>query len=286
MSSHFQKINNVASLQTLIERWHAADEIVSFVPTMGNLHDGHLKLVDIAKANSDRCVVSIFVNPTQFGPDEDFEQYPRSEQKDCELLIARGVDAVFLPDVELIYGDDVSSKIQVPERLTNKLCGKNRPGHFDGVATVVAKLFDIVNPDVAVFGNKDYQQVQVIRWLVSHLNLQVKLIAAPIVRETDGLAMSSRNQYLTETDRLKASRLHHVLESIAAHLRAGRRDYAELCAEATRTLNKTGWEVDYVEILRTNLTEPTETTRDFIILAAAHLGIPRLIDNLEWSISN
>jgi len=285
MSSSLQQIHDVESLHAAIQCWRDAGERIAFVPTMGNLHEGHLQLVDMAKANADRCVVSIFVNPTQFAPDEDLERYPRTQQKDCELLAARGADLVFLPTVDVMYGNDVSSDIHVPEQLNNKLCGKDRPGHFDGVATVVAKLFDMVKPDIAVFGSKDFQQLEVIRWLINELGLKIKIMAAPTVREDDGLAMSSRNQYLTDSQRHQASRLHHVLQSIAAQLRTGRRDYDDLCDEATRALNKTGWKVDYVQILRPNLTKPTEKTRDFIILAAAYLGKPRLIDNLQCTIS-
>lgn len=284
MSTALKKINDVESLQAEIKKWRDAGERIAFVPTMGNLHEGHLQLVDAAKKKADRCVVSIFVNPTQFGPNEDLEQYPRTQEKDCELLAARGADLVFLPSVDVIYGDEVSSDIHVPEELNNLLCGKDRPGHFDGVASVVAKLFDAVKPDVAVFGNKDYQQVQVIRWLVNELNLKIKIIGAPIVREDDGLAMSSRNQYLTDNERQRASRLQNILQLIAGELRKGRRDYSALSEEATLALNKTGWKVDYIEILRPNLTQPTEKTRDFIILAAANLGKPRLIDNLKCTI--
>ncbi len=284
MSITLKQVNDIESLQAEIKKWHDAGERIAFVPTMGNLHEGHLQLVDVAKQKADRCVVSIFVNPTQFGPNEDLEQYPRTQKKDCELLATRGADLVFLPSVDVIYGDEVSSDIHVPEQLNNQLCGKNRPGHFDGVASVVAKLFNAVNPDVAVFGNKDYQQVQVIRWLVSELNLKIKVIGAPIVREDDGLAMSSRNQYLTNNERQRASRLQNILQLIAGELRKGRRDYSALSEEATLALNKTGWKVDYIEILRPNLTQPTEKTRDFIILAAANLGKPRLIDNLKCTI--
>jgi len=285
MSQSLVQVSDVESLQSIIQTWREAGERIAFVPTMGNLHEGHLQLVDLAKQNADRCVVSIFVNPTQFGPNEDLEHYPRTEEQDCELLAARDADLVFLPSVDVMYGDAVSCDIHVPDGLNNKLCGKDRPGHFNGVATVVARLFDTVKPDVAIFGQKDYQQVQVIRWLVNELKLKIKIITVPVVREADGLAMSSRNQYLTESERHQASRLQHVLQSIAAALRAGRRDYAALSDEAALALNKTGWKVDYIEILRPNLTEPTEKSRDFIILAAAYLGKPRLIDNLECRIS-
>ncbi len=284
MSSSLLQVTDLESLQAEIKKWRDAGDRIAFVPTMGCLHEGHLQLVDMAKANADRCVVSIFVNPTQFGPDEDLEQYPRTQEQDCKLLAARKADLVFLPSVAVIYGDDVDSDIHVPEELNNQLCGKDRPGHFDGVATVVARLFDAVKPDVAVFGEKDYQQVQVIRWLVNKLKSNIKIIAAPIVREEDGLAMSSRNKYLSEDERHRASRLQHILQMIAAELRKGRRDFSDLAAEATLALNKTGWKVDYIEILRPNLTQPSEKTREFIILAAAYLGKPRLIDNLKCSI--
>ena len=281
MNSSLLHINDLDSLHAAIKKWRDAGERIAFVPTMGNLHEGHLQLVDMAKANAERCVVSIFVNPTQFGANEDLDNYPRTQEKDCALLTQRGADLVFLPSVAMIYGNEVSSDIHVPAQLNDQLCGKNRPGHFDGVATVVARLFDAVTPDVAVFGEKDYQQVQVIRWLVNEQKRKIKILAAPIVREDDGLAMSSRNQYLTDDERQRASRLQHVLQLIAAELRRGRRDFADLSDEAARALNKTGWKVDYIEILRPNLTKPSEKTREFMILAAAHLGKTRLIDNLK-----
>jgi len=279
------QVNDVDSLHTTCQAWREAGERIAFVPTMGNLHEGHLQLVDLAKTKADRCVVSIFVNPTQFGPNEDFDRYPRTQEKDCQLLADRGVDLVFLPDVETVYGDAVRSDIEVPAAIGDKLCGADRPGHFNGVATVVAKLFDTVNPDIAVFGSKDYQQVQVINWLVKKLGLAIKIIAAPIVREDDGLAMSSRNQYLSGAERQQASRLQQVLQCIEAELKAGRRDFSDLCDEASTALNKTGWQVDYVEILTPELREAGEKDRHFIILAAATLGSTRLIDNLECSIS-
>jgi len=284
MNQSILKSHDVESLQAACKQWRDAGERIAFVPTMGNLHEGHLQLVDLAKTKAERCVVSIFVNPTQFGPDEDFADYPRTQEKDCELLAARGVDLVFLPTVDELYGKTVSSDIHVPEEITNKLCGENRPGHFDGVATVVAKLFAAVKPDVAIFGNKDYQQVQVIRWLIQHLALSVKLVGAPIVREDDGLAMSSRNQYLSTMERQQASRLHQVLECIVDGLQRGQRDFAALEAEAANALNKTGWKVDYVQILSPDLTEPREKGRDFMVLAAAHLGVTRLIDNIACTI--
>jgi len=284
MSHSLVQVHDVEALQAACQPWRDAGERIAFVPTMGNLHEGHLQLVDLAKQHGQRCVVSIFVNPTQFGPNEDFDNYPRTQERDCELLAERGADLVFLPTIETLYGDTVSSDIHVPEVLGNKLCGLDRPGHFDGVATVVAKLFDVVKPDIAVFGSKDYQQLQVIRWLVDHLSLAIKVVAAPTVRDDDGLAMSSRNQYLTPAERQQASRLYQVLGCVAADLRKGRRDFTELEAEAQTVLNKTGWQVDYIQILTPELLTPDEKDRDFMILAAANLGVPRLIDNLMCKI--
>jgi len=285
MNNALVQVHDIASLQAACQPWRDAGERIVFVPTMGNLHEGHLQLVDLAKQHGERCVVSIFVNPTQFGPNEDFDAYPRSQEKDVQLLAARGVDLVFVPSVETLYGNSVSSDLHVPDELGNKLCGANRPGHFDGVATVVAKLFDAVKPTAAVFGSKDYQQVQVIRWLVSHLSLPIKIIAAPTVREADGLAMSSRNQYLTNNSRQQASRLYQVLSSVADELQHGRRDFSALEAQAITVLNKTGWQVDYVHILSPELLTPHEKDRHFMIFAAAYLGVPRLIDNLKCTIS-
>jgi len=285
MSESLLQVNDVAALQATCQQWRVAGERIAFVPTMGNLHEGHLQLVDLARSKADRCVVSIFVNPTQFGLNEDFSEYPRTLEKDCELLAAHDADLVFLPSVEALYGDNISSDIHVPVELTNKLCGLNRPGHFDGVATIVAKLFDAVKPNTAIFGNKDYQQIQVIHWLVKHLALKIKVIGAPIVREDDGLAMSSRNQYLTAAERQRASRLHQVLESISDSLQAGRRDFTVIEDEVATVLNKTGWQVDYVQILDPNLAPPRLKGRDYMILAAASLGATRLIDNLRCHIS-
>ena len=284
MKESLFQVNDAASLQAACQKWRDAGERIAFVPTMGNLHEGHLQLVDLAKEKADRCVVSIFVNPTQFGPNEDFDNYPRSQEKDCAALAARGADLVFLPTVDSLYGADVRSDIQVPKELTDKLCGANRPGHFDGVATVVAKLFDVVKPNVAIFGSKDYQQLQVIRWLVNDLALPIKIISAPTVREEDGLAMSSRNQYLSMEQRQQASRLYQVLEYVAVRLLRGQRDFDALEKEATNVLNKTGWQVDYVQILTPEMTPPSKNGRDFIIFAAANLGRSRLIDNLICTI--
>jgi len=242
-----------------------------------------LQLVDLAKQNADRCVVSIFVNPTQFGPNEDLEHYPRTEEHDCELLASRGADLVFLPSVDMVYGDSVSSDIHVPDELNNRLCGKDRPGHFDGVATVVARLFDTVKPEVAIFGQKDYQQVQVIRWLVNELKLKIKIIAAPTVREADGLAMSSRNRYLSVEEHKQATALHTNLKKIAINVKKGTKNCEKLLKNAKNDLKLNRIDLEYIEIRdASSLREITCITnspaRAFI---AATIGRARLIDNIS-----
>jgi len=278
-----QHVQDKASLSQLIASWHDAGETVAFVPTMGNLHEGHLGLVDEARRRADRVVVSIFVNPTQFGPGEDFDRYPRTEQQDCEKLAARGTDLVYLPDVEDIYpeGMDARPDIHVPAELNNILCGAARPGHFDGVATVVRRLFDVVQPDIAVFGNKDYQQLQIIHWLVAKQGMPIEIVGAPIVREADGLAMSSRNQYLSADERALAPQLHIQLEKIVSAIGEGGRDFAALSMQARAELEVVGWQVDYVSILGRDLQPATENSHDLVVLGAARLGQTRLIDNIE-----
>jgi pantoate--beta-alanine ligase len=262
---------------------------VGFVPTMGNLHAGHCQLVTLAKSHADLVVVSIFVNPLQFGVNEDFGSYPRTLQSDCEKLQSVGADAVFAPAVEEMYpdfdGKDLHQQIVIqPPPLADDLCGASRPGHFSGVATVVAKLFNMVRPQVAVFGKKDYQQLMVIRALVRQLNFEIHILAGETVREPSGLAMSSRNGYLTDIEKSQASQLQQQLLSVKKALLDGRRDYAELCEQACVQLKQQGWQVDYVEIRRQYaLTLPDAQTRDWVILAAARLGKTRLIDNCEVS---
>lgn len=266
-----------------------ADQRVGFVPTMGNLHAGHCQLVTLAKSHADLVVVSIFVNPLQFGANEDFGSYPRTLQSDCEKLQSVGADVVFAPAIEEMYPDfdgrDLHQQIVIqPPPLADDLCGASRPGHFAGVATVVAKLFNMVRPQVAVFGKKDYQQLMVIRALVRQLNFDIEIIAGDTVREPSGLAMSSRNGYLTAAEKSQASQLQQQLLSMKNALLAGRRDYAELCEQASLQLKQQGWQVDYVEIRRQHaLTLPDAQTRDWVILAAARLGKTRLIDNCEVS---
>lgn len=263
------------------------DKKIGFVPTMGNLHAGHCQLVTLAKMHTDLVVVSIFVNPLQFGSNEDFGSYPRTLKLDCEKLQAVGADVVFAPNVEDMYpdfdGQDLHQQVVIqPPPLAKGLCGASRPGHFSGVATVVAKLFHMVNPHVAVFGKKDYQQLAVIRALVRQLSFNIEILAGETEREPSGLAMSSRNGYLSVAEKEKAAQLYQQLLDIKGALLAGRRDYALLCQQAKSALIDGGWQVDYVEVRRQLvLTLPDANTRDWVVLAAAKLGKTRLIDNCE-----
>lgn len=267
------------------------EQRVGFVPTMGNLHAGHCQLVTLAKQHADIVVVSIFVNPLQFGANEDFGSYPRTLQADCDKLQAVGADVVFAPTVAEMYpdfdGQSLHQQVVIqPPPLADDLCGASRPGHFAGVATVVAKLFHMVQPQVAVFGKKDYQQLMVIRALVRQLNFEIEIIAGETAREPSGLAMSSRNGYLTEAEKIQAAQLNQLLQRIQQALLSGRRDYAALREQACLMLKQQGWQVDYVEIRRQqSLTLPDAQTRDWVILAAARLGKTRLIDNCEVSAS-
>ena len=275
--------HDIESLHAQLQAWRAEGESIAFVPTMGNLHEGHLCLVDEAKRHADRCVVSIFVNPTQFGAGEDFDAYVRSPDKDSALLEARHADAVFLPSTELMYpeGQKASRNITLPDSLTNILCGAARPGHFDGVATIVEKLFKLVEPDVAVFGEKDYQQLLVIRYLVDTLSLPIKVIGLPTVREKAGLAMSSRNSYLDKAQGQQARHLHECLLLCCQRLQSEDWDIADIEAAAVSELQAMGFIPDYVSIrCAADLAEPTAEDNNLRILAAASLGTARLIDNV------
>lgn len=280
-----QLFHTLRELRTFLDS--RAHQRVGFVPTMGNLHAGHCQLVILAKNHADLVVVSIFVNPLQFGANEDLGSYPRTLQADCEKLEAVGADVVFAPAVEEIYpdfdGQDLHQQMIIqPPPLADDLCGASRPGHFAGVATVVAKLFNMVKPQVAVFGKKDYQQLMVIRALVRQLNFDIEIVAGETVRESSGLAMSSRNGYLTTAEKTQAAQLYQQLLTIKNALLAGRRDYALLCEQARSALMQLGWQVDYVEIRRQHgLSLPDVNTLDWVVLAAAKLGKTRLIDNCE-----
>ncbi|KQT37958.1 pantoate--beta-alanine ligase [Methylophilus sp. Leaf414] len=264
-----------------------AGKRIGFVPTMGNLHAGHCQLVTQAKGRADIVVVSIFVNPLQFGANEDFGSYPRTLQADCDQLRTVGADVVFAPAVDEMYpdfnGQDLMQQVIVqPPHLADILCGASRPGHFAGVATVVTKLFNMVKPDLAVFGKKDYQQLMVIRTMVRQLNFGIEILGVDTMRESSGLAMSSRNSYLTPEQKHQAAQLYAQLQQILTALKHGRRDYITLCQESISSLEKQGWQVDYVDIRsQTDLSDPSPDKTELVILAAAKLGNTRLIDNCE-----
>lgn len=273
-------METIAAIHTLRERLRDQPGI-ALVPTMGNVHEGHLALVDLAKQRSDFVVATIFVNRLQFGAGEDFSRYPRTFEDDCAKFANRGVSVVFAPDEREMCPREQNVFVE-PSPVAGELCGQFRPGHFKGVATVVAKLFNIVQPEIAVFGKKDYQQLFIIRALVEQLNLPIEIVAAETVRETDGLAMSSRNNYLDAAQRKEAPRLHHVLGSIRKAVAAGERDFHTLTAKAEQELTQNGWKVDYVSVRnRATLQLATASDAEFVILGAAWLGKTRLIDNVE-----
>ncbi|PKM43430.1 MAG: pantoate--beta-alanine ligase [Gammaproteobacteria bacterium HGW-Gammaproteobacteria-1] len=277
-----QTVTTIAEVRSAVAAWHAAGARVAFVPTMGNLHAGHIHLVSEARKRADLVVASIFVNPLQFGQGEDFAAYPRTLAADQEKLTAAGCDLLFAPGEREMYplGRDGLSFVEVPG-LSDILCGAFRPGHFRGVATVVSKLFNIVRPDVALFGEKDYQQLLVIRLMVRDLDMDLEIVGVPTVREADGLAMSSRNGYLQTGERQPATELYATLQALAAQIRGGVRDYAALEAAATAHLEQAGFRPDYVSVRRAeDLGLPQMNDRRLVALAAARLGKTRLIDNL------
>lgn len=253
----------------------------AFAPTMGNLHAGHISLMQAARNHGDTVVSSIFVNRIQFGPNEDFDRYPRTFQADCTQLEAAGVDHLFAPDETELYPSPQQYFILPAQAQDSILEGAIRPGHFQGVATVVSKLFNIVQPQVALFGKKDYQQLMVIRNMVRELNMPVEIIGCNTVRAADGLALSSRNGYLSASERAEAPRLHACLQTIAEAVVAGRRDYSMLESEAMSILASHGWSPDYIAIRRQSDLQVPEHDDELVVLAAARLGKTRLIDNLE-----
>ena len=257
-----------------------ARKTIGFVPTMGNLHEGHLNLVREARKLCDVVVVSIFVNPIQFGPNEDFDSYPRTLEQDSNLLADVGCDIVFAPSVEQMYGSNSRlTTIRVSE-ITNDLCGAQRPGHFDGVAVVVTKLFNIVQPTFAFFGQKDYQQLAVIKQMVQDLNMPIEVIGVPITRAEDGLALSSRNGYLSEEHRATAPAIYKALQSAEANLKQGRA-LTEVLADIKTELTDRGFVVDYVEARSPMLQTVTQFDQDIVLFVAAKIGKTRLIDNLS-----
>ena len=269
-------------LRERLHEWRAKGDHVALVPTMGNLHDGHLSLINLARQHAERVVVSIFVNPTQFEPGADFDDYPRTLATDKRKLKRAQADLLFVPDVETMYpfGIEGATIVSVP-KYREDLCGAFRPGHFDGVTSVVSRLFGLVSPDAAVFGQKDFQQQLVIRRMVADLHWPVEIVTGETVREENGLAYSSRNQYLTDGERQVAPGLYAVLQQIGRDLQAGRRNFTELEGQAMATLSAQGFLPDYVAIRRAeNLESPDRDTDALVVLAAARLGNARLIDNL------
>ena len=278
-----QLIKDISELREIRRTWQSSAKVIAFVPTMGNLHQGHLNLVREAKKQADIVVVSIFVNPLQFGPDEDLDAYPRTLEKDSYLLEDLGVDALFMPTTNDIYarGLEQQTFVEVPG-LSYMICGASRPGHFRGVATIVCKLFNMVQPNLAFFGEKDFQQLQVIKAMVTDLSMNLKVFGVTTTREDDGLAMSSRNQYLKGVERKLAPTLYEKMHELVDEIHAGRRDFSRLTQEYKLQLANLGFNPDYLEIRNVeNLLQPGHEDQHLVLLAAAFLGKTRLIDNLQ-----
>jgi pantoate--beta-alanine ligase len=281
------KMNTVESIKDLraqVKAWRMEGLTIAFVPTMGNLHDGHLALVDAAHRHADKVIASIFVNPMQFGLSEDIDNYPRTLAQDKASLIKVNTDLLFTPTADIIYPKGVgeNSYVEVPN-ISDLYCGASRPGHFRGVATVVCKLFNLVQPDVACFGSKDYQQLQVIQTMVEDLSMPVEVIPVDIVREKSGLAMSSRNGYLTPEELAIAPALYQTLQWLDTELRNNQqpRDYAALIMQASEKIDNAGLKTDYIHLCNAKTLAPaTPNDQDIVILAAAYLGKARLIDNM------
>lgn len=281
-----ETVHTKDELAERIAEWRLNGDHIALVPTMGNIHAGHVALVDLAREHAERVVVSIFVNPTQFAEGEDFDTYPRTLERDKRHLKKSAADLIFAPEVDTVYpfGIDKATVIAVPG-LTEEFCGARRPGHFDGVTSVVARLFAIVKPDVAIFGQKDFQQQLVIRHMTTDLSIPVQIITGETVRAEDGLALSSRNSYLSDEERVRAPALHETLESVGEELQSGKRDYKALETAAIERLNGAGFIAEYVAIRRAeNLEVPDRDCDELVVLAAARLGPARLIDNIVVTI--
>lgn len=276
-----QVISTIAELRARL----GGECSVAFVPTMGNLHEGHLNLMRLAREHGGCVVASIFVNPLQFGPGEDFGRYPRTLEADCAMLRDLA-DIVFAPPANEMYPAQQTVFVELPP-VANKLCGAARPGHFRGMATVVLKLLNIVQPETALFGKKDYQQLHLIRQLVAQLNLPVRIIGGETVRAADGLALSSRNQYLSATERGEAIFLHRLLQDMRLSILKGERNFEQLCRQAVELLTARGWSVDYVAVRNQSDLQPASPVQgdlvqhELVVLAAARLGNTRLLDNIE-----
>ncbi|MET1219634.1 MAG: pantoate--beta-alanine ligase [Glaciecola sp.] len=278
-----QTIANIKQLREVRREWQLTGQRIAFVPTMGNLHAGHLSLVAQAKQHADIVVVSIFVNPLQFGAEEDLDNYPRTLSEDAAQLEALGVDILFTPEVQDIYprGLEQQTFVEVPG-ISYMICGASRPGHFRGVATIVSKLFNMVQPNIAFFGEKDYQQLQVIKAMVTDLSMNVEIVGVPTMRHEDGLAMSSRNGYLSAEERAIAPTLGQVLNHIKTEIEAGNRSFKELIESGTQTLADAGFKPDYIEIREAFTLQPAGfEDNELVVLGAAFLGKTRLIDNLQ-----
>lgn len=275
-------VSSIPILRRQLQLWRAERQSIALVPTMGNLHAGHLSLVKQAASVAKRVIVSVFVNPLQFGPNEDYQNYPRTLDADRHRLLRSGADILFTPRATEMYpnGMETTTRIEVP-KISEILCGATRPGHFIGVATVVNKLFNVVQPDKALFGEKDYQQLLVIKRMVADLYLPVEIIAVPTVREMDGLAMSSRNSYLNEQQRKLAPYLFKILSEIKTKVKSGEKNFHSLEQQAMARLTETGFVPDYVAIRTAqSLENPSARSRELVVLAAARLGSTRLIDNM------
>ena len=292
-----QIINTVAELRKTLAGQGKVGQKIGFVPTMGNLHAGHIHLVELAKQHANCVVVSIFVNPLQFSPTEDLSTYPRTLKADCEKLNAAGCDIVFAPSVTEMYPDFDGKNLNqsmtiMPPPIANVLCGATRLSHFSGVATVVMKLFNMVTPDIAIFGKKDFQQLFIIKQMVAQFNLPIEIIAGETVREANGLALSSRNGYLNDAQRASASQLNSALQSIVMNIKQGNANFEQLENAAINSLTQQGWEVDYISI-RSSATLQIATALDkaLVVLGAAKIinktgGKTRLIDNIEFRVSD
>ena len=278
-----ESVTTIAAVRERVARWRRDGLRVAFVPTMGNLHAGHVSLIEAARRHGERFVASIFVNPMQFGPNEDFAHYPRTPDADARMLAAAGCSLMFTPEASEIYphGAERGARVEVPG-LSRILEGEFRPGHLEGVSTVVAKLFHIVAPQVAVFGDKDFQQLTVIRRMVVELCMPIEIIAAPTVRDADGLAMSSRNQYLTTAERALAPLIYATLQAAAQRLRAGDADLTGIERSGLTALERAGFTPEYFAVRSAaDLTAPAGSTRELVVLTAARLGKARLIDNVQ-----
>ena len=276
-------LGTISDLRQQVSQWRTNGERIAMVPTMGNLHAGHLTLVRRARELADRVIVTIFVNPMQFGEGEDFESYPRTMDQDAAALTAERTDLLFSPSVAQVYGKhrEQHTQVEVPG-ISDILCGASRPGHFIGVATVVCKLFNMVQPDLALFGDKDFQQLLVIRHMVQDLCIPIEIIGVPTVRNNDGLALSSRNGYLSTAERQQAPELRRIMLETASAIQSGDEDYAKLEKKAKQELEKAGFNPDYYTIRSAvDLSEPGEDISDLVVLAAAYLGKARLIDNIQ-----